>query len=101
MLMPGEEVDLPVFFYLDPAINYDPAVGDIEELTLSYHFFLAHDQQIADLVQKELEKHEEEEKELARRKQRLRDKGIKIKDAPSVAMPGVNIYKKSECTPAL
>ena len=47
-------------------------------------------------MQKELEKHEEEEKELARRKQRLRDKGIEIKDAPSVAMPGVNIYKKSE-----
>ena len=43
MLQPNEHVDLPVFFYLDPAINYDSALGDVTDLTLKYNFFLAND----------------------------------------------------------
>lgn len=35
----GETVDMPVFFYIDPAINDDRRCGDVEHITLSYTFF--------------------------------------------------------------
>lgn len=38
-LNPKEEVDMPVFFYLDPEIADDPALSRCEEITLSYTFF--------------------------------------------------------------
>jgi len=40
-LNPGEEVDLPVFFYVDPEFCEDPALEDCDQLTLSYTFFEA------------------------------------------------------------
>lgn len=43
LLAPKEEVELPVFFYLDPAINYDPALKETRDIFLEYNFFLAHD----------------------------------------------------------
>ena len=39
MLKPGEEVRMPVVFYVDPKILEDPATRDIEEITLSYTFY--------------------------------------------------------------
>jgi cytochrome c oxidase assembly protein subunit 11 len=50
LLHPKEYVDLPVFFYIDPLINRDPAVCEVEELTVTYHFFPASDQTIADVI---------------------------------------------------
>jgi cytochrome c oxidase assembly protein subunit 11 len=38
-LKPGEEVRMPVIFYVDPAIQKDPDARDIQEITLSYTFY--------------------------------------------------------------
>ena len=38
-LNPGETVDMPVVFYIDPSISEDPTMDDVEEITLSYTFF--------------------------------------------------------------
>ncbi|XP_015516491.1 cytochrome c oxidase assembly protein COX11, mitochondrial [Neodiprion pinetum] len=43
MLNPHEQVDMPVFFYLDPEIVEDPKLEYIDEITLSYTFFEARD----------------------------------------------------------
>jgi cytochrome c oxidase assembly protein subunit 11 len=38
-LQPGEAVDMPVIYYVDPAILDDPDASRIDEITLSYTFF--------------------------------------------------------------
>jgi len=38
-LNPGEEVDMPVFFYIDPEFLEDPFLEDCTEIHLSYTFF--------------------------------------------------------------
>jgi cytochrome c oxidase assembly protein subunit 11 len=38
-LGPGESVDMPVIYYVDPAILDDPDASRIDEITLSYTFF--------------------------------------------------------------
>ena len=38
-LKPGESVDMPVVFYVDPKIRSDEATRAIDEITLSYTFY--------------------------------------------------------------
>lgn len=41
LLAPGESVDMPVVFYLDPEIALDKNTEDVNEVVLSYTFFKA------------------------------------------------------------
>lgn len=50
MLNPKEEVDLPLFFYLDPKICDDKVLSEVKEITLMYTFYKAQDQTLAELL---------------------------------------------------
>jgi len=41
MLNPHEQVDMPVFFYIDPEFTEDPKMEFVDEIVLSYTFFEA------------------------------------------------------------
>ena len=38
-LAPGQQVDMPVVFYIDPAMADDPEMNDVKTITLSYTIF--------------------------------------------------------------
>ncbi|OMO49546.1 Cytochrome c oxidase assembly protein CtaG/Cox11 [Corchorus capsularis] len=38
-LLPGEQIDMPVFFYIDPEFETDPRMDGINNMILSYTFF--------------------------------------------------------------
>lgn len=38
-LRPGEEIDMPVLFFLDPEFSDDARMKQVHELVLSYTFF--------------------------------------------------------------
>ncbi|GJE37980.1 cytochrome c oxidase assembly protein [Methylobacterium persicinum] len=38
-LQPGETIDVPVVFYVDPAVRTDSNTADLTEMTLSYTYF--------------------------------------------------------------
>ena len=41
LLEPGQTVDMPVAFYIDPRLNDDPSMADVTTITLSYTFYRA------------------------------------------------------------
>eukprot|EP01023_Acetabularia_acetabulum_P041636 TRINITY_DN4065_c0_g1_i1.p1 TRINITY_DN4065_c0_g1~~TRINITY_DN4065_c0_g1_i1.p1 ORF type:complete len:327 (-),score=56.15 TRINITY_DN4065_c0_g1_i1:233-1213(-) len=45
-LMPGENIDMPVFFYIDPEFVADQRMKHIDHLTLSYTFFQAEEEEV-------------------------------------------------------
>ncbi|MEE2746466.1 MAG: cytochrome c oxidase assembly protein [Pseudomonadota bacterium] len=47
VLKPGETVQMPVTFFVDPQIEGDEALLDLDTITLSYTFFQADDQSAA------------------------------------------------------
>ena len=44
VLGPGEEVDMPVFFYLDPEFSLDTTLDSVQEVALGYSFFEVREQ---------------------------------------------------------
>lgn len=46
-LQPGEEMSLPVIFYVDPSLATDSDVDEVREITLSYTFFESKDAPLA------------------------------------------------------
>ena len=40
-LTPGQEMNMPVVFYIDPSIAEDRSMNDVKTITLSYSFFKA------------------------------------------------------------
>lgn len=45
-LEPQEEIDMPVFFFIDPAMLDDPALKNINSIVLSYTFFKTGEEEI-------------------------------------------------------
>ncbi len=43
VLQPGERVDMPVTFFVDPEIDNDPNAREVKVITLSYTFFVSED----------------------------------------------------------
>lgn len=39
ILAPGQEVSMPVLFFVDPAMDEDPNMEDVKSVTLSYTFY--------------------------------------------------------------
>ena len=75
MLYPKEEIYLPVFFYLDPTIENEAELINCKEILIRYQFFKASNQEVAKIVEKELEKHEREQQILAKKQEAMRKQG--------------------------
>ena len=45
-LEPNEEIDMPVFFFIDPEILNDPALSSINNIILSYTFFKTGEEEV-------------------------------------------------------
>lgn len=51
VLEPGQRVSMPVMFYVDPALDKDPNMNDVQTITLSYTFFPADSKTLDDALE--------------------------------------------------
>lgn len=51
VLTPGESMDMPVVFYVDPSIAEDRNMDDVKTITLSYSFFKADSKALDDALE--------------------------------------------------
>lgn len=47
-LLPGEQIDMPVFFYIDPEFETDSKMDGINNIVLSYTFFKVSDEKVSE-----------------------------------------------------
>lgn len=52
ILQPGETVNMPVLFFVNPEMDKDPAMADVSVITLSYSFFKTESEELQDAMQK-------------------------------------------------
>jgi cytochrome c oxidase assembly protein subunit 11 len=94
LLGPKEEVDLPVFFYIDPAINDNHELDDYTEFILKYSFYYAKKQDLAKVMAEHLKKEKEDREKLNQIKRDLNSKGknYKIEEFENIftGLPGIN-----------
>lgn len=50
ILKPGERVDMPIVYYIDPEIDQDINLNEVTEVTLSYTFFILDDEETAEVL---------------------------------------------------
>ncbi len=62
MLNPKEELQLPLFFYLEPEIVDDPNLEKVNEIKIVYKFYRAKKQDLAKMAEDELKRIEENKK---------------------------------------
>lgn len=50
ILKPGERVDMPVVYYIDPEIDQDINLDEVTEVTLSYTFFILDEEETQEVL---------------------------------------------------
>lgn len=76
MLNPLEELQLPLFFYLEPEIVDDPLLQQTTEINVVYRFLKAKKQDLARLAEEEMNRIAENKRIL----QEMREKKKKIEE---------------------
>lgn len=51
ILNPGQQVSMPVMFYVDPKMDEDPNMQDVKTITLSYTFFRAESEALEEALE--------------------------------------------------
>jgi len=97
LLGPYEEVDLPVFFYIDPSVNDDLAIDEFREINLKYTFYMAKRQDLAKIVEKHMLKNKQDQENLRNFKKELNKQGKNYvinedDDERFTALPGLNNF---------
>ena len=62
MLNPKEELQLPIYFYLEPEILDDSVLENTKDIIVVYRFFKAKKQNVAELVDEENKRIEKNQK---------------------------------------
>ena len=60
ILQPGEKMNMPVLFYLDPKLLEDENLADVKSVTLSYTFFKTESEALENALEEYYERPEEE-----------------------------------------